>query len=146
MESMPITLPELAAQLIRSFEGCRLVAYRDSVGVWTIGFGHTLGVAAGQTITMEQAEAFLAQDMASLLAMVKDKPLVEAAALVSFGYNCGAASLANVLAGKSALTEFVHAKDRATGAMVVLSGLEMRRGVEDALIRASQQMLLPPTS
>ena len=30
--------------LIKKFEGCELKAYQDSVGVWTIGFGHTKGV------------------------------------------------------------------------------------------------------
>lgn len=38
-------------ELIKKFEGCRLAAYKDSSGVWTIGYGHTRGVAAGQTIT-----------------------------------------------------------------------------------------------
>ena len=28
-------------QLIKRFEGLRTTAYRDAVGVWTIGYGHT---------------------------------------------------------------------------------------------------------
>ena len=27
--------------LIKKFEGCRLTAYQDAVGVWTIGYGTT---------------------------------------------------------------------------------------------------------
>lgn len=27
--------------LIKEFEGCKLTAYKDIVGVWTIGYGHT---------------------------------------------------------------------------------------------------------
>ena len=27
--------------LIKKFEGCRLTAYQDTVGVWTIGYGTT---------------------------------------------------------------------------------------------------------
>lgn len=34
--------------LIKSFEGCRLTAYKDSVGIWTIGYGTT---TADKTIT-----------------------------------------------------------------------------------------------
>ena len=30
-------------QLIESFEGLPLTSYQDSVGVWTIGYGHTVG-------------------------------------------------------------------------------------------------------
>ena len=27
--------------IVKEFEGCRLTAYRDEVGVWTIGYGIT---------------------------------------------------------------------------------------------------------
>ena len=30
--------------LIKQFEGCKLTAYQDSVGVWTIGYGWTQSV------------------------------------------------------------------------------------------------------
>ena len=49
-------------ELIKRFEGCRLASYKDSGGVWTIGYGHTKGVTAGQTITQAQADAFLVED------------------------------------------------------------------------------------
>jgi lysozyme len=48
--------------LIRHAEGCRLDAYQDSVGVWTIGYGHTRGVTEGMSITQDQADAFLVED------------------------------------------------------------------------------------
>ena len=44
---------------LKQFEGCRLKAYQDIVGVWTIGDGFTDGVYAGMTITQEQAEHML---------------------------------------------------------------------------------------
>ena len=28
-------------KILKFFEGCKLTAYQDSVGVWTIGYGHT---------------------------------------------------------------------------------------------------------
>ena len=49
--------------LIKRFEGLRLTAYRDSVGVWTIGYGHTKGVRRWHRITRRQANNFLRQDV-----------------------------------------------------------------------------------
>jgi lysozyme len=34
-------------QMTEEFEGCSLTSYQDSGGVWTIGWGHTTGVAPG---------------------------------------------------------------------------------------------------
>lgn len=60
---MSFTTSQAGIDLITSFEGCRLTAYQDSVGVWTIGYGHTSGVYQGMTITEEEAIAFLRQDL-----------------------------------------------------------------------------------
>lgn len=49
--------------LIKKFEGCKLFAYRDSVGVPTIGYGHTKNVKMGMAITLQQAEVFLKEDL-----------------------------------------------------------------------------------
>ena len=49
--------------LIKKFEGCKLYAYRDSVGVATIGYGHIKGVKMGMSITQQQAETFLKEDI-----------------------------------------------------------------------------------
>ena len=32
---------EKGIELICEFEGCRTQAYRDAVGIWTVGYGHT---------------------------------------------------------------------------------------------------------
>lgn len=50
--------------LIKRFEGCKLYAYRDSVGIPTIGYGHTKGVKMGMSITQKQADDFLCEDVA----------------------------------------------------------------------------------
>lgn len=50
-------------EIIKKYEGCKLFAYRDSVGVPTIGYGHTKNVTMGMAITQAQAEAFLRQDV-----------------------------------------------------------------------------------
>ena len=44
--------------ILKYFEGCRLTAYQDSVGVWTIGYGHTKGVHNGMQITQAEAEQY----------------------------------------------------------------------------------------
>lgn len=52
--------------LIKQFEGCKLYAYRDSVGIPTVGYGHTKNVKMGMAITQKQAEAFLKEDLVSV--------------------------------------------------------------------------------
>ena len=81
--------------LIKNFEGCRLSAYRDAVGVLTIGYGHTGGVYEGQTITQEKAEALLLEDLDQYERNVTSWNYIynwnsnEFDALVSFAFNIG---------------------------------------------------------
>lgn len=49
----------LLITLLKRFEGCRLHAYRDIAGVWTIGYGETLGVCAGMVWTQDEADSRL---------------------------------------------------------------------------------------
>lgn len=143
-------------QLTEQFEGCRLTAYQDSVGVWTIGYGHTgPDVYKGLTITQEQAEALLTKDIAKAAAAVNrlvtldragdpdtdglpDLTQEEFDALVDFTFNLGAGNLASstllkkLNAGdiEGAAAEFpkwVHAGGK------VLAGLVKRRDAERAL-------------
>ena len=55
-------LSENGLQLIKKFEGCKLKAYKDIGGVYTIGYGHTKNVKKGMTITQKQADVFLKED------------------------------------------------------------------------------------
>jgi lysozyme len=54
-------------KLIESFEGLRLDSYQDVKGVWTIGYGHTLGVLFGQSITQSVAEQYLKEDIQNVV-------------------------------------------------------------------------------
>lgn len=81
-------------RFIRDHEGCKLTAYMDGGGVWTIGVGHTRGVQQGQTITREQADAFLAQDLAPVENCINENVMVELNqnqfdALADFVFNTG---------------------------------------------------------
>lgn len=51
-------------RLIKSYESLRLQAYRCPAGVVTIGYGHTRTARLGQTITEQQAEVLLRDDLA----------------------------------------------------------------------------------
>lgn len=55
-------------EALKAREGLRLNAYRDSVGVWTIGVGHTAAAGKpipmpGLTITAKEADDILTRDL-----------------------------------------------------------------------------------
>ena len=81
---------------IKKFEGVRLTAYQDSVGVWTIGFGHTAGVKKGDKITEYQAEQFLREDLKKFEAVANRVKRITTQgrydAILDFIYNCGPAN------------------------------------------------------
>lgn len=56
-------ISDAGLSLIRTFEGLSTKAYKCPAGVWTIGYGHTAGVKAGQVITEKQADELLKRDL-----------------------------------------------------------------------------------
>ena len=85
---------QIAMKTIKSFEGCRLKAYKCSAGVWTIGYGHTAGVKEGMEITQEQAETYFENDIMEFLSPVQKEVgnicnANQIAALTSFAFNIG---------------------------------------------------------
>ena len=85
-------------ELIKKYEGCRLLAYKCPAGVWTIGYGHTAGVKSGMAITKADAERLLLQDLKRFEEGVETLvkvPLTsnQFSALVSFAFNCGISAL-----------------------------------------------------
>ena len=83
-------------ELVKHFEGCRLTAYQDCVGVWTIGYGETLGVREGMIWTQQQADNTLRQRagqfmLATLLRCPRlhTEPLERTVACTSLAYNIG---------------------------------------------------------
>lgn len=80
--------------LIKSFEGVRLAAYRCPAGVLTIGVGHTgPDVHLKLVITLQEAEALLRGDLDHFEAAVaKAAPSAtpnQAAAMISLAFNIG---------------------------------------------------------
>ena len=91
-------ISERGKDLIRLFEGCRLTAYDDGVGVWTIGYGHTAGVKPGDEITQEQADEWFSEEAEQFSNKVQVLVMVEINqnqfdALVSLAYNIGVGAL-----------------------------------------------------
>ncbi|HAT3815740.1 lysozyme [Citrobacter freundii complex sp. 2024EL-00748] len=139
---------EKGIALIKQFEGCKLTAYQDSVGVWTIGYGWTQPVdgkpiRAGMTIKQETAERLLKTGLVSYESDVSRLVKVgltqgQIDALVSFTYNLGARSLStSTLLRKLNAGDYAGAADeflrwnKAGGK--VLNGLTRRREAERAL-------------
>ena len=91
--------------LICNFEGLRLKAYDDGVGVWTIGYGTTkypngIRVKKGDTCTLEQAKAYMQNDLKSFEQTVNNTVKVplnqnQFDALVSLAYNIGSTAFKN---------------------------------------------------
>ena len=86
---------QLARLLIKQWEGCKLEAYQDQRGTWTIGFGQTgPGIKQGLTWTQQQADDALEQTLSFLWkrldhALGRDLLPQQAAAILSLAYNCG---------------------------------------------------------
>lgn len=133
--------------LTKKFEGLRLAAYQDQVGVWTIGYGHTgREVHGGMVITEDQADVLLHSDVAGAVACVNravtaDVTQCQFDALVDFVFNLGCARLLG-----STLLRYVNAGefdlaapqfllwDHAGG--VVVPGLLLRRQAEMAMFQS----------
>lgn len=87
-------------EMIQFFEGFRSEAYRDSVGVWTIGYGTTRGVKPGDTITRKEAEERmldeLDRDYSPVVRTRVTVPLTQSMfdALSCFVYNTGGTQFA----------------------------------------------------
>ena len=84
--------------LIKRFEGCRLKSYKCSANVLTIGYGHTSGVKETDTITQDEADKLLQEDVEQFEKYVDDNVTVELGqsqfdALVAWTFNLGVGNL-----------------------------------------------------
>lgn len=85
--------PELV-EFVKGWESCELDAYLDGGGVATIGYGHTIGVRMGNTITQEQADKWLIEELIEygegLKVFMTREPLQQQFdALLSLSFNAG---------------------------------------------------------
>ncbi|TNE58460.1 MAG: hypothetical protein EP340_05395 [Alphaproteobacteria bacterium] len=133
--------------LIKEFEGLAKTAFRDDSGAWTIGYGHKGGVEKDASITDEEAELLLLEELhnieSSVSALVK-VPLNENefSALTSLVFNIGPEAFAS-----SGLLKKLNRDDRLgaadgfdwwvdidmDGQRIQSKGLKRRRAAEKAL-------------
>jgi lysozyme len=145
------TINQAGMDLIKEFEGFRAEAYRDSVGVLTIGYGTTaaagVGItpALGMVITQAQAEAYLQAAVDMFADEIKAKMTREPtpnqfAAMVSLAYNIGPGAFGH----SSVLRHFNAGNMEAAAASFALwnkaggrelAGLTRRRAAEAAMFR-----------
>jgi lysozyme len=104
---------QTAFAFIKAREGCKLTAYRDSGGVWTVGYGATgPDIVEGTVWTQQKADTDLATRVGHIGNIVATKTATaylsdqQTAALISFAYNVGLGAF-----GGSTLLKYVIARN-----------------------------------
>lgn len=138
-------------EFIKSWEGFRLKAYRDSAGIWTIGYGSIIyddqrPVKKGDVITQQKADQLIEKEISSKSAKVNaalgDTRVNQNQfnALVSFAYNVGVGALLSSTLLKRVRENPTDSKIRSAfmmwnkahvnGKLVAIRGLTKRRATE----------------
>ena len=133
--------------LIKESEGLRLEAYKDAVGIWTIGYGSTgENVRPGMKITEDEANDMLMADVMECETCIEEHVTVDLTqgqfdALCSFIFNLGCAAFT-----RSTLLRLLNEEDYdgaeqqfhrwVNAGGVKLAGLVTRRAAEAELFRA----------
>lgn len=142
-------VPQIALDFVREVEDCKLMAYRDSGGVWTVGVGHVgPEVKSGLHITQRIADIYLKEDLttaAKLLSRAVHENILlsltdhQYSALLSFVFNLGYKTSWTIWKKLNAgdydavpgqLIRFVYDQDPTTGKMRKVQGLVNRRTAE----------------
>ena len=143
-----MTVSAKGIDLICSFEGLRLTAYDDGVGVWTIGFGtikypNGVRVKRGDTCTLEQAKSYMKYDLIefehtvnSLVKVLLNQNQFDA--LVSLTYNIGSGAFkSSTLLKKLNLSDYKGAAEQfdvwVNAGGKRMQGLANRRAKEKSL-------------
>lgn len=146
---------ENGKNLIKSFESCRLNAYKDATGTLTIGWGHTGSVDdtpiyLGMTISQQKADELFDMDLERFENHVNgyhDKynfTSNEFSALVSFAYNVGSITQLTAKGTRTktqianAMLKYVYSKG------VKLKGLVNRRTKERNLFLSDEESIIYP--
>jgi lysozyme len=153
-----MNISKTCLDLIKKWEGCKLEAYLDPVGIPTIGWG-TIAypdgepVAMGDRISQDQADGFLQHECNSIVPRIGRLATVglnqnQFDALVSFAYNVGVGAFAeSTLLSKLNQGDYAGAaaefprwnKGEVDGMKVELPGLTNRRKDERALFESTAQ-------
>lgn len=151
---MKNSISKVGIDLIKSFEGCYLKAYKCPAGVWTIGWGTTEPIDGvkpheGMVITQKQADELLIKNLKGYENAVNKYVTYsinqnQFDALVSFAYNCGNGALKTSTLLKKLNAGDVHGAaneflrwNKANGK--VLNGLTRRREAERKLFLKEEE-------
>ena len=151
---MKNSISKVGIDLIKSFEGCYLKAYKCPAGVWTIGWGTTEAIDGvkpheGMVITQKQADELLIKNLKGYENAVNKYVTYsinqnQFDALVSFAYNCGNGALKTSTLLKKLNAGDVHGAaneflrwNKANGK--VLNGLTRRREAERKLFLKEEE-------
>lgn len=140
----------MAPDTIQQFEGLKLKAYKDSVGIWTVGFGNIFNldtgnpIKEGDEISLETAERWLKIEVDNLQAKMRKVITVplndnQWTALTSLAYNIGFGAfkrstllrLLNAGASKEEVAKQILRWNKAGGKEI--KGLTNRRKAESNL-------------
>lgn len=149
---MAFQLSAVGFALLKQFEGCRLKAYQDSAGIWSIGYGtirlNGKPVVEGQRCTQREADDALREFVEKTARQLEEQVTVPLSqnqidALICFCYNVGIyafakSSLRRAINMKTPVLEdfFVRwnkVRDAETNTLVEVPGLTLRRKAEYAL-------------
>lgn len=139
--------------LVGRFEGCHLKAYKCPAGIWTIGWGETLGVKEGDVWTQERADRVLRERLGFFLLKVLAKcpvlhlePPERMVAATSLAYNIGLGAF-----GASSVARHSNAEQWELAAKAfllwnkaggrVLRGLDLRRQLESRVYALLEPLL-----
>lgn len=89
-----MSLLQKIAEFIKPFEGLALKAYKDAIGIWTIGYGYTKGVKKGDKIDIKIAELYLNAEIKVSISSLNRLAIIplnenQTIALTDFIYNLG---------------------------------------------------------
>lgn len=156
-----MNIPKQAVEIVKRWEGLKLKAYKDVVGIVTIGYGTTAAAGVGitprlgMTITQAEAEWYLERALSKFAEKIRPKITApindnEWAAFLSLAYNIGPTGFAR----SSALRHFNNGdKARASKSILLwnkaggrkLQGLVNRRADEQALFLTPLATTTPAT-
>ena len=140
-----MTTSKTGVNLIKKYEGCKLVAYKpvQAEKYWTIGWGHYgADVVQNMIITQGEADDMLVRDLVKYEADVEricgylKLNQNQFDALVSFTYNCGEGNLLKLTKSQTRtakeISEHIEAYNKEANGQV-LPGLVKRRAEEKEL-------------
>lgn len=148
---MAKTVGKNGLELVKEFEGCYLTAYKDIVGVWTIGYGHTgtvdgKKITKGMKITSAKADKLLTADLQQHANYVDNKSFCPVTAklndnqrdaLISFCFNVGPGNLKKLCANRTVSEIGNHITDYDHAGGKVVAGLTRRRKAEQKLFKTA---------